>query len=203
MNTRIHYMYRDASNYKSFNAAVVDGILNDADCHTIYWCCHNDCGQRYFIPHMVGLPEKTFEDYGQYDDDHPWFEIDEFFAEGTNDLPTVDLTAKQLVKNFQEMRGRWEQAVAQEQTEAEKKQLVQRLQESSTAHGDTTSEATPPQSKPSTKSHSIWMQTSCFAPTVTVIIDVPGDRDAEEYIDEFLDAILSEEARANCEWDFN
>lgn len=55
MNTRINYMYRDASNYKSFNTAVVDGVLSDTDCNVIYHCCDDDGGQRYFIPHMVGL----------------------------------------------------------------------------------------------------------------------------------------------------
>ena len=62
MNTRINYMYRDASNYKSFNTAVVGGILSETDQHAIYYCCDDDAGQRYFIPHLVGLPEKTFDD---------------------------------------------------------------------------------------------------------------------------------------------
>ena len=50
MNTRINYMYRDASNYKSFNTAVVGGILSETDQHAIYYCCDDDAGQRYFIP---------------------------------------------------------------------------------------------------------------------------------------------------------
>lgn len=207
MNTRINYMYRDASNYKSFNTAVVDGILSDTDCHAIYHCCDDDGGQRYFIPHMVGLPEKTFEDYGQYDDDHPWFEIDQFFAEGTNDAPTVDLTAKQLVENFRKMSGQWDAEIAREAKEAaEKEYVVQKGQEPYANEVKKTAEPAVPLSAPAltpaAMSRTIWMQTSCFAPTVKVTIDIPKDRDAEEYIDEFLDAILSEEARANCEWDF-
>ena len=43
---------------------------------------------------------------------------------------------------------------------------------------------------------------SCFAPTVVMEITVPEDRDAEEYIDELLDSVLSDEFRYNVEWDF-
>lgn len=33
-------------------------------------------------------------------------------------------------------------------------------------------------------------------------ISVPADRDVEEYIDEYLDSILCENARYNVEWEF-
>ena len=33
----------------------------------------------------------------------------------------------------------------------------------------------------------IWMKPSCFTPEIEMIIPIPEDRDAEEYIDEFLD----------------
>jgi len=33
-------------------------------------------------------------------------------------------------------------------------------------------------------------------------ISVPNDRDAEEYIDELLDSMLTEEYRYNAEWAF-
>lgn len=48
----------------------------------------------------------------------------------------------------------------------------------------------------------IWAKPSCFAPEFEMIIPVPEERDAEEYIDELLDAILSDEFRYNVEWDF-
>jgi hypothetical protein len=48
----------------------------------------------------------------------------------------------------------------------------------------------------------IYVQFSCFIPAVTMKIDIPEDRDAEEYIDELLDSVLSEECRYNCDWDF-
>lgn len=37
---------------------------------------------------------------------------------------------------------------------------------------------------------------------VTITIRVPNDRDAEEYIDEYLDGLLSDFVRYNCEWEF-
>jgi len=33
-------------------------------------------------------------------------------------------------------------------------------------------------------------------------INVPENRDREEFIDEFLDSILSDDLRFNCEWEF-
>lgn len=48
----------------------------------------------------------------------------------------------------------------------------------------------------------ICVKPSCFAPEFEMIISIPNDRNAEEYIDELLDAILSEECRFNAEWDF-
>lgn len=48
----------------------------------------------------------------------------------------------------------------------------------------------------------IWVKPSCFVPEFEMIIPVPEDRDTEEYIDELLDATLSDEFRYNVEWDF-
>lgn len=49
----------------------------------------------------------------------------------------------------------------------------------------------------------IWVKPSCFAPEFEMIISVPDTRDTEEYIDELLDGILSEEFKNNVEWDFS
>ena len=37
---------------------------------------------------------------------------------------------------------------------------------------------------------------------VMLVIMVPDDKDAEEYIDEYLDGLLSDFVRYNCEWEF-
>jgi hypothetical protein len=43
---------------------------------------------------------------------------------------------------------------------------------------------------------------SCFHPKVQMIIDIPNNRDIEEYIDEFFDNILNEDIKYNIEWEF-
>lgn len=40
------------------------------------------------------------------------------------------------------------------------------------------------------------------ATPVVMTISIPADRDAEEYIDEYLDGLLSDFVRYNCEWEF-
>ena len=51
-------------------------------------------------------------------------------------------------------------------------------------------------------SKKIELTLSCFAPTIIMEIEIPQDRDAEEYIDEFLESILAEDFRYNTEWNF-
>ena len=48
----------------------------------------------------------------------------------------------------------------------------------------------------------IWVKPSCFTPEFEIIVSIPADRDAEEYIDEFLTGILNEDLSYNIEWDF-
>lgn len=48
----------------------------------------------------------------------------------------------------------------------------------------------------------IRVNLSCFAPILIMEIEIPEKRDAEEYIDELLDGILSDEFRYNVDWDF-
>ena len=48
----------------------------------------------------------------------------------------------------------------------------------------------------------IELTLSCFAPTIVMEIEIPNNRDTEEYIDELLDSILAEEFRYNAEWNF-
>ena len=48
----------------------------------------------------------------------------------------------------------------------------------------------------------IWVVPSTFVPEFEMIVHVPDDRDAEEYIDELLDSILAEDLKYNVDWDF-
>ena len=91
MNTRIEYLYRDANNYKVGNTAVVAGEISKKDQKYIFGHCLDD--DEWFIPHKVGLPEKTFVDLGykyDADADHPYFELESM--ELTDDQPTTALS---------------------------------------------------------------------------------------------------------------
>lgn len=48
----------------------------------------------------------------------------------------------------------------------------------------------------------IGAKISCSAPEVEMMIPVPEERDAEEYIDEFFCEILNDHLKYNVKWDF-
>lgn len=52
------------------------------------------------------------------------------------------------------------------------------------------------------KRRTILVEPSCFAPEFEMIIRIPENRDDEEYIDELLDGILSNDFKYNAEWNF-
>lgn len=52
------------------------------------------------------------------------------------------------------------------------------------------------------KRRTILVEPSCFAPEFEMSIHVPENRDDEEYIDELLDRILSDDFKYNAEWNF-
>lgn len=104
LNTRIKYLYRDSSNYKMHNQCIIQGQLSDAQQRVILASC--DFGTD-FIPALVGMPEERFGDITK--DDGPLFELDEYSFTETPDAATVDISADELVKKFQEYAGRWEE----------------------------------------------------------------------------------------------
>ncbi len=104
MNTKISYLYRDASNYKVYNECVVKGVITPEQIQTILDCCIDE----YFIPSKVGLPEKRFESWT--DDDHIWFELNDFedCFEETSKPANVAITCEELVEAFLRCKGNWE-----------------------------------------------------------------------------------------------
>ena len=48
----------------------------------------------------------------------------------------------------------------------------------------------------------ISVELSCFGPHIEMLIPIPNDSNAEEYIDTLLDHILAEDFRYNAEWEF-
>lgn len=111
MNTKINYMYRDASNYKQHQNVIVKGELTDDQIQKIYASCDEypdkdkpfdpECEEPiYFIPQQVGLPEIRFEKTTS--DDHCWFEMQTI--ELTDEAPTIDMSADEIFRNFEDVR---------------------------------------------------------------------------------------------------
>lgn len=85
-NTRVGYMYRDASNYKQTTEVVFAGRLLPAELAAI---TANLEGGEWFIPSQVGL-EDLQEHFGSrlYDDDHVWHELGAGDIKPTSAAPT-------------------------------------------------------------------------------------------------------------------
>jgi hypothetical protein len=90
MNTSITYQYRDASNYKEFDAVVIGGSLSLNDIEEYLY------DKEFFIPSEIGLKDLQPENLNQ--DDHIWHEIVEISH--TQEKPTVNITADKIISNF-------------------------------------------------------------------------------------------------------
>lgn len=101
MNTKINYLYRDADNYKVHNECVVQGTISAEQIAVILECL--DEGE-YFIPHLVGLPEKRFDTFDPQVD-HPYFELSEDSFAETMESETVEVQVDELVSAFCAARG--------------------------------------------------------------------------------------------------
>ncbi len=102
-NTQIDYLYRDGSNYKRFNSVIIRGLLTEEMRKRIKKCL--DSGE-YFVPRQVGLPEIRVSDT-RNEDDGAFFEWMYMDNDGNPDVtyteaePTIDLSAEELVSNFE------------------------------------------------------------------------------------------------------
>lgn len=63
---------------------------------------------EYFIPHLVGLPEKRFDTFDPQVD-HPYFELSEDSFVETMESETVEVQVDELVSAFLSCKGKWEQ----------------------------------------------------------------------------------------------
>lgn len=106
MNTKISYLYRDASNYKVPNECIVRGLLTDEQTKAILDCLDMD----NFIPSQVGLPERRFDRFDP-EEDTCWFELYESGFEPTDAEATVDLSVDELVSRFLARKDRWDDTV--------------------------------------------------------------------------------------------
>ncbi len=102
-NTRISYLYRDASNYKQHNEVIVPGTFTPEQIETIIGCL--DAGE-YFIPVQIGFPEVRFDDITE--DDHCWFELCRDGFEETDVEANIDMSPDEVVEKFLEANGNWD-----------------------------------------------------------------------------------------------
>ena len=102
-NTRIEYLYRDASNWKQGNECIIQGTIDEAGINAIMASLNEG---KYFIPRAVGLPETRFGTWNE--DDHSYFELDKTGFSLTNEEPTVDVDAETLVARFKAAAGHWQ-----------------------------------------------------------------------------------------------
>ena len=92
--TRVHYIYRDASNWKFCGVAVVDGELSLEQLQPYLF------DNEFFVPHEVGLNHLL--DQPMNDDDHYLHSfVDVEAASGEDSL----CSAAEFVNRFCEMAG--------------------------------------------------------------------------------------------------
>lgn len=105
-NTKFSFLYRDASNYKTYNEFILSGTLTPDEIDEIVACA---CGDN-FIAEQVGLSHDLPGELN--DDDHCWCELyyeSNHGFETTDESPTTDLTAQQLLENFRNAKGNWDE----------------------------------------------------------------------------------------------
>lgn len=100
-NTRVNYLYRDASNYKTGNSVVLKGAMTDAQFAEMKSCCAD--GYEDFVPEQLGLD--LIRDWETTEDDHPWAELEDF--ELVPDKPSTDMTPEKLLEEFRKAKDNW------------------------------------------------------------------------------------------------
>lgn len=95
MNTLISYLYRDASNYKVWNACVIPGLITQEQIKQIMQTLVD--GEN-FIPSLVGMPESRFDSWTE--DDTDWFELYESSFTPVDQDATLDIPPDELVARF-------------------------------------------------------------------------------------------------------
>jgi hypothetical protein len=100
-NTSFSYLYRDASNYKLFEAAILEGEMSEDDIALIL---SKRSEENLFLPSQVGLEplQKRWDNLN--DDDHVWHELNADDVTTVDVPPTIKMTAKELVENFRRMQ---------------------------------------------------------------------------------------------------
>jgi hypothetical protein len=116
VNTRMHYQYRDADNYKAGGYITVAGEITRAEIERILACL--DEGE-WFIPSQIGLmdlqgqlqqwdTELSLDENGRNPSDHAWHELTADDFELVESEAEEDWTVEQLVEAFEQ--AEWDPA---------------------------------------------------------------------------------------------
>lgn len=107
MNTRMEYLYRDASNYKSCNQIIVSGNITEEQKKAIHSTLE---AGTYFIPEQIGLD--LYRGWEVSEDDHPFCELDveHDFYETDESVGDEIFTVEDLVAAFVATEGKWDAA---------------------------------------------------------------------------------------------
>ena len=109
MNTKIIYLYRDASNYKQWHEVILTGRLSPTEIVPFLF------EGRRFIPSLLGLPdlqERFAEDGFAFptEDDHPWHEL--HTVQETSEAPNSPVSTEQFLQRLKDCHHRGWEAVA-------------------------------------------------------------------------------------------
>lgn len=97
-NTKIAYLYRDASNYKTYNEVIINGGLEEKDILQFLK------DGEFFIPSEVGLKDLQPGTFSV--DDHIWHEIE--YIVPTDEEPTINISADILYEKFKKAhQNKW------------------------------------------------------------------------------------------------
>ena len=102
-NTKVTYLYRDASNYKTWNEVVLKGTITPEQVDTILSFCE---GKESFIPEQIGWP--LLRDWDVTEDDHCFGELNKDGFEPTDKEATVDMTVEEAVEKFKAVNRQWD-----------------------------------------------------------------------------------------------
>jgi hypothetical protein len=98
VNTRLEYLYRDASNYKRWGEVVFAGEPTAALRERFTSALHEG---EWFIAEQVRLPNVFLDDFPINDDDHCWHEFFAFASAGGEVTDAHERTMEQLVTEFE------------------------------------------------------------------------------------------------------
>lgn len=99
MNTKIGFLYRDAGNYKQWNAPIVAGEFTEEDRRYIKDLLNEPDGGN-FVPEQLGLSLLRPGEINE--DDHPWGELDVDNLELTDETPTEEVTWADVMAGFRQ-----------------------------------------------------------------------------------------------------